>query len=456
MVFGKRVLKANPAILILASFLLTIAVGTLLLMLPVSTRGGSIPLVDALFTATSAVCVTGLVVVETGSYFTLFGQWVIVGLIQVGGLGLMTISVALFRWFGLSVAFRNRMAMQDLFTHTPRADIFNLVKSAIFFTLSVEAAGALLLTIRWSQDMAVSRAAFNGVFHSVSAFCNAGFGLFPGNLVCYQDSWLVNLTVCGLIVIGGIGFPVLYDLKTWLTQRKHRRVRLAVQTKTVLLVTLFLIVGGALIIGLLERQTLLESHSVAHTVLVPLFQSITCRTAGFNTVDIASLTDATLSLMIFLMFVGASPGSTGGGVKTTTLALLAAFTWSRVWRRGRVNLFKKSIPAETLGRSISLILTSLAIIGVVVFLILVSDPGGGSAAAGRARSALGYLFEVVSAFGTVGLSMGVTPLLSVWGKCLIVMTMIIGRVGVLTFAYIVVGAGPFNGIEYSEENLMIG
>lgn len=456
MVVGKRVLKANPAVLILASFLLTIGVGTLVLMLPVSTRGGSIAWVDALFTATSAVCVTGLVVVDTGSYFTTFGQWVIVGLIQVGGLGLMTISVALFRWFGRSVAFRNRMAMQDLFTHTPRADIFGLVKSAIFFTLSVEAAGVLLLTIRWSRDMPFSRAAFNGVFHAVSAFCNAGFGLFPDNLVCYQDSWLVNLTICGLIVIGGIGFPVLYDLKSWLTQRRQRRVRLAIQTKTVLLVTLCLIFGGALLIGGLERQTLLGSHSVAHAVLVPLFQSVTCRTAGFNTVDIASLTDATLALMIFLMFVGASPGSTGGGVKTTTLALLAAFTWSRVRRRGRVNLFKKSIPAEAISRSLSLILTSLAIIGVVVFLILVSDPGAGSAAAGRARSALGYLFEVVSAFGTVGLSMGVTPLLSVWGKCLIVMTMIIGRVGVLTFAYVIVGAGPINGIEYSEENVMIG
>ncbi|MBN1844650.1 MAG: hypothetical protein JW810_03135, partial [Sedimentisphaerales bacterium] len=206
----------------------------------------------------------------------------------------------------------------------------------------------------------------------------------------------------------------------------------------------------------LERQTLGEAQRLTHRVLTPLFQSITCRTAGFNTVDIASLKDATLAMMIFLMFVGASPGSCGGGVKTTTLALLVAFTISRVRRRRRVNMFKKSIPGETVTRSVSLILVSMGIIGVFLFLILVGDSASVHEVAGQQRTFLAYLFEMVSAFGTVGLSMGVTPELTTWGKSLIILMMIVGRVGVLTFAYIIVGAGTMNGVEYSEENLMVG
>jgi len=208
--------------------------------------------------------------------------------------------------------------------------------------------------------------------------------------------------------------------------------------------------------ALLERQALGNAQSLLHRILAPLFQSITCRTAGFNTVDIASLKDATLAMMIFLMFFGASPGSCGGGVKTTTLALLTVFTLSRVRRRRRVNMFKKSIPTETVTRSVSLVLISIVIIGVVLFLILVGDSSGVHETAGSRESFLAYLFETVSAFGTVGLSMGVTPELNTWGKCWITLMMIIGRVGVLTFAYIIVGTGATKGVEYSEENLMVG
>jgi len=452
----KRLLNMQPATLILSSFLAVIAAGTLLLMLPVSTQTGSIPLIDALFTATSAVCVTGLTVVDPGTYYTAFGQWVMLFLIQIGGFGVMTVSVALFRLIGKSVPFRQRMAMQDVFAHTPREDILKLVKHIFFFTLLVELAGAAILTLHWAGEFSFARSVYLGVFHSVSAFCNAGFALFPDNFMQYSGSFLLNFSICALIVVGGIGFPVLHDLYLQFRHRKGKRGKLAVQTKTVLATTGVLIFGGALIFALLEREALAASGSTAQRVLTPLFQSITCRTAGFNTVDIGVLGDATLFLMIFLMFVGASPGSTGGGVKTTTLAVISAFTLSRLKRSRRVNIFKKTIPDETVVRSASLILISIGIIMVVLFMILLSNAASQLGATGYHRPFLAYLFETVSAFGTVGLSMGVTADLTTWSKAWIIAMMIIGRVGVLAFSYVIVGAAPTRGIEYAEEGVMIG
>ena len=457
MTLRNRILKAHPATLVLASFLLAITTGTLLLMLPISTWSRTIPLIDALFTATSAVCVTGLTVVDTGTCYTRFGQCVILALIQIGGLGLMTISVVLFRWIGKSISFRQRMVMQDLFAHTPREDILGLVRSTVFFTLGAEALGAVLLSVLWYPDLPLSTAIYTAVFHSISAFCNAGFSLFSDNLMQYSDSLLLNATVCALIVAGGIGFPVLYDLQSWfLGHRKGQHLRLSVQTRTVLLTTLFLIVGGAVLFAFLEHRSMATAPSFRFRLLTSVFQSITCRTAGFNTVDIASLSEATLALMVFLMFIGASPGSCGGGVKTTTLALIGAYTLSRVRRTRRVNMFRKSIPGETVNRSISLIMVSIGVISFVLFMLLVGQPSGGHGPLGHHGSFLAYLFETVSAFGTVGLSMGVTPELSTWSKVWIIFMMIIGRVGVLTFSYIVVGAPASNGIEYSEESIMVG
>ncbi len=456
MTVQKTVLKAHPATIVLVGFLLAIIVGMLLLKLPIATRSGFITWVDALFTSTSAVCVTGLAVLDTGTYFSLFGQCVILVLIQIGGLGVMTISVALFQWAGRTVSFRHRLVMQDLFSHTPREDIFGLVRSVFLFTLGAELVGALFLTVHWARELPIGSAAYTAVFHSVSAFCNAGFGLFPDSLMRYCDSLLLNFVICCLIIVGGIGFPVLYDIQSWYVRRKKERARLSVHTKTVLLTTAALIVLGAVMFAFSEREALGHSPAFTHGILAPIFQSITCRTAGFNTVDIGSLQESTLAVMIFLMFFGASPGSCGGGVKTTTLALLTAFTVSRVIKSKRVNIFKKSIPNETVGRSVSLLLLSVVIIGLVLFFLLMGDSATGHRVSGPRGVFLMYLFETVSAFGTVGLSIGVTPELDTWGKCLITIMMIIGRVGVLTFAYIIVGTGASNGVEYAEENLMIG
>ncbi|MFH1152338.1 MAG: TrkH family potassium uptake protein [Pseudomonadota bacterium] len=456
MTFQARILKMHPAVIVLLSFILVILIGSITLNLPISTTNAEISWVDSFFTATSAVCVTGLVVVDTGSYFTRFGQCIILILIQTGGLGVMTISVALFRWIGRNISFRHRMVIQDLFAHTPREDIFSLIKSIMLFTFGAELLGAVFLTIHWNGEYSFSEAVYRAVFHSVSAFCNAGFALFSDSMMRYSDSVLLNVTLCSLIVLGGIGFPVLYDIQMWLKKRMTQRVRLSMQTKVVLLTTVVLIISAALMFGVLERSGVGKIQPVGHQFLTSIFQSITCRTAGFNTVDIASLKDSTISMMILLMFVGASPGSCGGGVKTTTLALLAAFTASRIRKKRRVNIFKKSVPDETVTRTISLILVSFGIIGLVLFMLLVGDSASGHVVANSHGSFLAYLFETVSAFGTVGLSMGVTPDLTTWGKCWIIMMMIIGRVGVLAFAYIIVGTGTLNSSEYSEENFMVG
>jgi trk system potassium uptake protein len=302
----------------------------------------------------------------------------------------------------------------------------------------------------------VGKAVYLAIFHSISAFCNAGFSLFSDSMVRYSSDWLLNSTLCTLIVLGGIGFPVIHNIYLKIKLRKTRRLQLDVQTKTVLVTTAALILIGAGMFWILEQTHTLSRKTAAESTIIALFQSITCRTAGFNSVDISSLNEATLTVMIALMFFGASPGSCGGGVKTTTLALIAAFTWSRVRRKRRVNLFKRSIPPETVSKSLSLVLVCIGLIGGVLFLIL----AGNSIAEGPGTSCenrfLAFLFESVSAFGTVGLSMNLTPMLSSWAKCWIALLMLIGRVGVLTFAYIIVGSGSESGLEYSEENIMIG
>jgi trk system potassium uptake protein TrkH len=447
--------KMHPAAILLSSYLLAIGIGTSLLLTPYATVSGDISLMDALFTATSAVCVTGLIVVDTGSYFTVFGQGVILMLIQLGGLGVMTVSVTIFLLIGKSVSFRQRMAVQDVFAHTPREDIYLLLRAILCFTGIAELIGATLLFVHWSKEYLWTKALYMAVFHSVSAFCNAGFSLLSNSFMNYRGELLLNFTICALIIFGGIGFPVIYDTYKTIFQRHESRLKLSVQTKTVLITSGILIVSGMVVFWGIEQNASLQEGNFSESLLVSFFQSITCRTAGFNTVDIAALKNATLTFMIFLMFFGASPGSCGGGIKTTTLAVLGAFAWSRLRRRIRVNIFKKSIPKETVTKSISLVVISISLICMLFFLLLLSAPRDFINGASHGKF-LSYLFEVVSAFGTVGLSMGATTEINNWGKFVIFLMMLIGRVGVLTFSYVIAGKEPVKGIEYGEENIMIG
>ena len=452
----KSLLKLHPATLLILSFVSLIITGTFLLKLSIATNVGYIPLIDAVFTATSAVCVTGLVVVDTGSYFTIFGQCVILMLIQIGGLGVMTVSVMLFKLIGKNITFRQRMALQDMFAHTPRADIFQLLKTIFIFTAIVELIGICVFFIHWVRFFPIGEALYLAVFHSVSTFCNAGFSLFSDSMIRASGDWFLNVNMCLLIIMGGIGFPVIYNVYLQFAARDTKRPRLSVQTKVVLVTTIALILFGAVSFWLLERTHALSGRPFLETIMISIFQSVTCRTAGFNSIDIACLNEATLMIMMGLMFFGASPGSCGGGIKTTSLAIILAFTVSRIRKQKRLNLFKKSIPAETVNRCVTLILVCLSLIGCVLFLILVSNSLQRSSTPGLKTPFIAYLFETVSAFGTVGLSMGITPSLSSWCKGLLVLLMLIGRVGVLSFVYISIGGGTANGIEYAEENIMIG
>lgn len=447
-----RLNRAHPTNLLLMSYMAAIVTGTLVLMLPAATVSGDIDAIDAFFTATSAVCVTGLIVVDTGSYFSGFGQGVILLLIQIGGLGIMTISVALFQVIGKKVVFQQRMAMQEVFSHTPREDIYNLIRSVLLFTFTIEAMGAVILFFYWRPVYPFGETLYKAVFHSVSAFCNAGFSQFSDSLMAGRASVVLNATVCGLIVLGGIGFPVVYEIYRRAVLRQSDKV--SIQTKTVITTSICLLLAGMLVISVSER-TLIPIMGWGNGLLAAFFQSVTCRTAGFNTVDIASLNTATLLFMMFLMLVGASPGSCGGGMKTTTFALLTAFSWSRLMRYKCVNLFGKTVPEDTVSKSISVLVFSLAAICVAVFLILFIDPDHGARVQGN-RQFLSFIFETVSAFGTVGLSMGVTPMLTQSGKLVIIALMIIGRVGVPAFTYIIAGGGSTKGIQYAEENMMIG
>jgi trk system potassium uptake protein TrkH len=447
--------KINLSTLILLSYLSLIGIGTLALLLPFSTGPFGITPIDALFTATSAVCVTGLVVVDTGTVFSPMGQMTVALLIQIGGLGVMTFSVLLFLSLGKRVSFRHRLIMQEVFAHTPREDIFRVVRSIFVFTATVEGAGALLLSLFWMNEYSLLQAVHLGIFHAVSAFCNAGFSLFSTSFMDYRASPLINLIICSPIVSGGIGFPVVYEIRQRFASRVVKRPRLSIHTKSALISTTVLIAGGTAAFFWTEQGNILNGVSWSESIWISLFQSITVRTAGFNTVDMGQLANSTLLMMMALMFWGASPGSTGGGVKTTTFAVLCAFTWSRIRRMTYVNMFKKTLPQDTLTRSVALVVLSIGFISAIFFFLLLSQ-GEGSASSASRGEFVDYLFEVISAFGTVGLSTGVTARLNAVGKILIIIMMLIGRVGVLTFGYVLTGTEPRGGVRHAEQNLMIG
>jgi trk system potassium uptake protein TrkH len=322
------------------------------------------------------------------------------------------------------------------------------------FTLILEGIGAVLLFIFWKDSMALPAAAFTSLFHSVSAFCNAGFSFFSTSFVQYQGSVLLNATILSLIVIGGIGFPVIYEFISRYRYRKmHVRRAFSLHTKMVLSTTATLIVAGAVMVFLLEHSYDSSLVTLKEKALTALFQSITARTAGFNTLDIPALSAATLFILIILMFVGASPGSCGGGIKTTSLAVMAAIFSNRIRGRRHISMFNRTIPDDTVSRSLSIFILAVITVTAGVVVLLVSEmgtvnPGG--------DYFLSYLFEAVSAFATVGLSMGVTSSLTATGKVVIICLMMLGRVGLLTIAYVATRRAGGSLYRYAEERIMIG
>jgi trk system potassium uptake protein len=444
--------RLSPERLFILSFAGVILLGGLLLGLPLAAAETPLSWIDALFQSASAVCVTGLTTINIGKDLGPAGQVIILLLFQTGGLGILTFSAVFFVILGRGLASKEHEIMQSVFLYAPRRDLASILKFVFLSTFLYEGAGTLLLWARFSQDFTWSEALFRAVFHAVSAFNNAGFSLFSDNLVSYQGDPIVNLTVMGLIVAGGIGFIVHYELHMRIFGKQRR---LSVHTKVVLVTTGVLIAGGALMFFVLENDRILKDLPWQNRLLASLFQSITPRTAGFNTVDIGMLANETILLMLTLMFIGASPGSTGGGIKTTSAGLMFLIMWSRLRGREEVNVFNRTIPRELLQRTISIILAAALSVCFIMSVLLLSADGSGAPAESR-HLFVEYVFETTSAFATVGLSMNLTPSLNTLQKLAIILMMFAGRVGPLTLAFSLARIATKKSLTYAEEGVMVG
>jgi trk system potassium uptake protein TrkH len=430
------------------SFAVAILLGALALMLPSSTSSGDISFIDALFTSTSAVCVTGLTVLDTATAFTRSGQFIIMCLIQLGGLGIMSFSIILLILSGRRMSLRDKMILQDAFVPAPIVEVPSLVRRLFLSTFAIEGLGALALYL-----FAPDRTLFSAVFHSVSAFCNAGFALKSTNFMSYRYNAGFCLTVCCLIVLGGLGFFTHIDLARRLGRRS--RGLLSVHSRLVLIVTVALIAVGAFGFYVFEAGNALAGDDVSGVFLASVFQSVTARTAGFNTVDFGHLANATLFWIILLMFIGASPGSTGGGIKTSTFGILLAMARSRYRGEEGVSVFKRTVPDETVSKALFILILAFVLITLATLALAASETGDEPYLRSETRF-IDVMFEVVSAFGTVGLSTGITQRLSGLGKFILVLVMFVGRVGPLSIAALVGQRRGTARYRYAEENVMVG
>lgn len=446
-----------PPVFLAGALLVTILSGTVLLRLPASHAGPAVSWIDALFTATSAVCVTGLTVVDTGTAFSGFGQAVILVLIQVGGLGIMTIGTTVLLALGQRPGAVVRGTLRGFAGHQESIRPRDLLGMVFLFTLVVEACGTALLFASFVRHEAAPRAAWSALFHSVSAFCNAGFGLWSDSLVRYAGDPIVNLTVMALIVAGGVGFVVLVEVRYWILSRvrPHEYVRhFTLHSKIVLTATAIAITAGLALILVLEQGNVLAGRPWAERFWIAAFQSVTARTAGFNTVDIAALSNPTLLVLIVLMFVGGGPGSMAGGIKLTSATAVAALVYHRLRGSREVRVFNRAIGEMTLQRAVVLALLAAVLIAVVICLIEVFevDPPYTS----ERGEFFAVTFEAVSAFGTVGLSMGITSGLHSPAKVLIILLMYVGRLGPLWLMDFMQHLPADPPVRHASEELMVG
>lgn len=434
-------ISLSPPVVLALGFLGLILLGSLLLLLPFATTV-PITLLQALFTATSAVTVTGLVVVDTGSQFSQFGQVVIALLIQAGGLGFMTFAVVAAISLGAKIGLSQQKIAQEALGQTSLAQVTTIAKAVLLYALVIELIGILLLTLTWWSELGFANALYHGFFYTISAFNNAGFALSSDSLMPYAGSIPVNLIITGLFVIGGIGFTVLIDLK------KHRRWQLlSTNTKVILLATLLINLCAFSLIWLLEANNpaTLQQLSIKDQVLAAWFQAVTPRTAGFNTLDYSSMTDASNILTLLLMFIGGGSLSTASGIKLGTFVILLMATYAFLRRRDEVTVFKRTVPTSLVLKALALALVSMIAIFISIFLLTITEQA----------PLLDVAFEVVSALGTVGLSRGLTGELSTFGQLLIIILMITGRLGPLTLAYFL-ATPKRKRIRYADTRIQVG
>jgi len=443
----------SPSQFLAFSFLAIIAVGGVLLSLPLAAADGRhVSVLDAFFTSVSAVCVTGLIVVDTAVDLSLFGQIVVMLLIQAGGLGYMTLSTVFAAALGRSVTLQERLTLQEALNVQNMEGLVRFAGTVLKLTLAFELAGTLILAVRWWPTLGLGQALWHGLFHSVSAFNNAGFALWSDNLMSWRGDVTVNLVITFLIIAGGLGFFVWAELFAVRT----RRVKLSVHTRLVLLASALLLVGGTVILAALEwnNARTLAGLPIGEKVLASWFQSVTTRTAGFNTIDIGAMTAPSLFVMMGLMFIGASPGSTGGGVKTSTFSITIAALWATVRGQDDTVIFKRRLAPELVSKAFFVSLIAFVAMNSVAWLLMLTD----------GRDLLKSLFETTSAFGTVGLSMGesgapvsLSAFFTPAGKLLMMAMMFIGRIGPLTLAIAVARRGAAQAkIRYPEGKILVG
>lgn len=435
--------------LIALGYFLVIALGTILLMLPVATEPGeSTSFVTALFTATSSTCVTGLVVADTSVHWSIFGQLVILVMIQIGGLGFVTIGVLFAMFLNKKINLRTRGLVQESMNTNQVGGMVRLVRKVIKGTILIELTGAALLSIRFVPEFGLAKGLCFGLFHSVSAFCNAGFDLMGGSrgeyssFTTFSDDILVNMVIMSLIVVGGIGFLVWDDV----TKHRLQVKKYMLHTKIVLFTTIVLIFGGALFFYIFERQNLMADMPAGETVLTSLFSSVTARTAGFNTIDTAGLTTSSKLLTILLMFIGGSPGSTAGGIKTTTIIVLLIYVWSNLRNSRGCNIFGRRLEDDAIRKASNVIIISLIMAITASIAICYLQP----------LPMEDVMFEVFSAIGTVGMSTGITRELGTASRIIIVLLMYCGRIGSMAFALSFTERRKVAPVQCPVEKVMIG
>lgn len=447
-------LNFRPQAMLAISFLGLIFGGASLLMLPEMTISGSISFIDALFTSASASCVTGLIVVDTATYFTLKGKVVILLLIQLGGLNIVSFATFFATFYRTSTSIKYKSLLKDFLSTEKISESRNLLRDIFVFSLAFEVVAAILLYFAWDPGplMSNQNRAFSALFHAVSAFNNAGFSLFSNGL--YQDfireAWMFHIIIMVLIVLGGIGFMNINHYVAYFKERvikKQKWVQMNVGAHLALVTSIGLIIAGALVFIVLEWSKVLEGYGFGAKVLLSLFQSITTRTAGYNTVDIGLLSTPVLIFFIFLMFVGASPGSTGGGIKTTTFALIFKSALATIRGEGHVVYYKRTVAYSVIDKAYSIALFSVSVIFISVFFLSITEPE---------MSLLSLMFEEFSAISTVGLSTGITSSLSDAGKMIITISMFIGRTGTLTLAILLTSKVISANYKYAEVGVIIG
>ena len=439
--------KLTPMRILALGFAMVILTGTFLLMLPISSANGKVTsFFDCLFIATSSTCVTGLVTLDTGTHWNYFGKTVIMILIEVGGLGFMSFATLFALLLGKKITMQQRLVMQESLNSFKLQGLVKMARYVLIFTFTVQTVAAIILSTQFIPQFGLGKGIYYSIFHSISGFCNAGIDLFGNfsSVTSYHDNPVVIITLGSLIIIGGLGFYVWQEIYTNKGFRK-----LSLNTKVVLLVTAILIVGGTILMYLFEMNNpgTIKNMSLRGQILSSWFAAVTPRTAGFNSISTADMSPGGRFLTIILMFIGGSPGSTAGGIKTTTVGILFFTVVSVVKGREDTEIFKKRIPRDIVTRAIAITFIAISLVTVVTMILCITEKG----------TSLEYIiYETVSAFGTVGLTLGLTPHLSDIGKVVLAFTMYCGRVGPLTFAIALAKRSYLKGVKYPEDKIIVG